>query len=162
MAYCHVSRAMAQREAWIKELEQESVEKRKGFVKLIAVGTLHLLAITAFTSGFLLSRKQVDTKATTSVLTAGTGSSSSPSQYDKVVLLVIDALRSDFVCIPNNRTEDADVLDERWDATKRHRRTLGIFEDLSRRRNCEVFEFEADAPTKKHGVLRRTPPDPTE
>ena len=147
MAYCHVSRAMAQREAWIKELEQESVEKRKGFVKLIAVGALHLLAITAFTSGFLLSRKQVDTKATTSVLTAGTGSSSSPSQYDKVVLLVIDALRSDFVCIPNNRTEDADVLDERWDATKRHRRTLGIFEDLSRRRNCEVFEFEADAPT---------------
>ena len=88
---------MAQREAWLEEQRQVPALRREGTLKLTAVLALHLMAVSLFTSGFLLSRNQVDAK---SGPRHPSGNSLGP-QYDKAVLLVVDAMRSDFVCVPN-------------------------------------------------------------
>ena len=90
MAYCHVRRAMAQREAWLEEQRLVPALRRKGHAKLAAVLALHLLAVSLFTSGFLLSRNQVGTKSAANVSEHVRGNFGQHSQYDKVVLLVVD------------------------------------------------------------------------
>ena len=158
MAYCHVRRAMAQRALWLEEQKLIPAQRREGNAKLLAIAVLHLVAVSLFTSGFLLSRKQVDLKsherqilpegaAAPPLPVAGAQEVASP-QYDKVVVLVVDALRSDFVCLANATGSGAARR------TRRHRRALPIFTDLcfspeedARAGACEVFEFVADAPT---------------
>ena len=81
--------------------------------KLLVVAVLHLVAVWSFTSGFLLSRKQIDTKATF----PSSGVMEPQAQYDKVVLLVVDALRSDFVCTTNHTSSLAGL-----ESTRQHRR----------------------------------------
>ena len=138
MAYCQVRRAMAQREKWLEEQRLVPAMRRECGVKIAAVLVLHVLAVTSFASGFLLSRGQV---ADVSPTVEG-----ARPRYDKVVTIVVDALRSDFVCI-------ADELGaEEARGTRRHRKALPVFRELCEGgggggSGCRLLEFVADAPT---------------
>ena len=54
---------MAQRALWLEEQKLIPAQRREGNAKLLAIAVLHLVAVSLFTSGFLLSRKQVDLKS---------------------------------------------------------------------------------------------------
>jgi len=139
---------MAQREAWVEGQRLVPALRREGALKLTGVFLLHLLGMCLFTSGFLLSRDQVDAKS--KPYPRQGDNNSSGAQYDKVVVMVVDALRSDFVCIAN----DSGRGDESFRATRAHRRALPVFRDLCGdtfedrvRKRCQLYEFVADAPT---------------
>ncbi|WZN59363.1 GPI ethanolamine phosphate transferase [Chloropicon roscoffensis] len=129
---------MAQREKWLEEQRLVPAMRRECGVKIAAVLVLHVLAVTSFASGFLLSRGQV---ADVSPTVEG-----ARPRYDKVVAIVVDALRSDFVCI-------ADELGaEEARGTRRHRKALPVFRELCEGgggggSGCRLLEFVADAPT---------------
>lgn len=89
----------------------------------------HLAAIAQFTRGFLLTRPVLpDYTNTTSV--------SAQPPFERAVLLVVDALRHDFVVTPDNAVEDVPYL-----------RNFPVAELSSNPENSFALKFMADPPT---------------
>ena len=72
-----------------------------GFQPLIASIVLQAAAVLFFGSGFLLIRTELSQRSSGLLLDTGpAGRPSEGGSYDKVVILLIDALRHDFVFSP--------------------------------------------------------------
>ncbi|GMR53087.1 hypothetical protein PMAYCL1PPCAC_23282, partial [Pristionchus mayeri] len=81
--------------------------------------TLFITALFLFQSGFLLKRVQLHDKSTCSDVSLSSSSCWIPSSFDRVVLVVIDALRFDFVQSEREKKED-----EQWKGQMPYTRDL--------------------------------------
>lgn len=101
-------------------------------IVLIFLAAVQFIGIGFFTSGFLLSRNVLPN---ISQCTLGEfNTCMQPAKYDKTVLLVIDALRFDFV-IPVN------------DSQQFYHNNFPILYDLAQEDNAVLLKFIADPPT---------------
>lgn len=98
---------------------------------LILFGILQVIGIIFFTKGFLLSRPVLD-----DISTCDKGNCFGVPQFDKTVIIVIDALRFDFV-IPN------------LDSNELYHNNFPILHDLAEnyQQNSLLLKFIADPPT---------------
>lgn len=104
-----------------------SVEQRRLFLQLLVLFGLHTAAIALFGNGFLLTRVELQrisacsdlrnsTLAALAPLTNGYGPGSSSAgcwgrqHFDKVVIIIIDALRYDFAVPPDGSRGSIPVL----------------------------------------------------
>ena len=97
---------------------------------------LRLLGVAAFARGFLLAKRELPGRE-------GAAAAPGRRQYDKVVLVVVDALRWDFVAAPPPDGGGGGARPQP------HRGALRAFRELAATRggHAALFQFEADPPT---------------
>lgn len=112
-----------------------------GQVALLSISTvllLHLAALALFTKGFLLKRTTLETRNECD-LTDHTGCTL-PAKYDRAVILLVDALRWDFL-FPRK----TDALD--FDRTHHNHLTVPIQLTHSQPEHSQLYKAIADPPT---------------
>ena len=101
------------------------------------VSVLHLAALTLFTRGFLLSRTTLDNRNTCDVTSI---ECTLPAKYDRTVILLVDALRYDFIFPKNPNSEG-------YNPTHHNQFTLPAQLTASHPRHSLLFKGVADPPT---------------